>query len=163
MQNSVAIVILDESRQKVVTFLRGDVSVWVLPGGAIDPGETPEEAAVREAKEETGLDVEIVRKVGEYEAKRLAKGITHLFEARATSGSLQDSPESIGVDYYQINSLPQLFFPIHETWIKETLERSPLICRELHELTYGAFLKFLLFHPIRVLHFLFAKWVRARF
>ena len=39
---------------------------WALPGGRMDPGETVEQTIVREVKEETGLDVEIVRKIGEY-------------------------------------------------------------------------------------------------
>lgn len=39
---------------------------WALPGGRMDPGETIEQTCVREVKEETGLDVVIVRKVGEY-------------------------------------------------------------------------------------------------
>ena len=34
---------------------------WTRPGGAMEVGETPEEAVVREVKEETGIDVEIVR------------------------------------------------------------------------------------------------------
>jgi 8-oxo-dGTP pyrophosphatase MutT (NUDIX family) len=38
---------------------------WVFPKGHIEVGESPEEAAVREAAEETGLGVEIVRPVGE--------------------------------------------------------------------------------------------------
>jgi 8-oxo-dGTP diphosphatase len=39
---------------------------WALPGGRLDPGETIEQCCIREVKEETGLDVSIVRKVGEY-------------------------------------------------------------------------------------------------
>ncbi len=39
---------------------------WALPGGRMDPGESIEQTCVREIKEETGLDVVIVRKVGEY-------------------------------------------------------------------------------------------------
>lgn len=41
---------------------------WALPGGFIDYGERPEDAAVREVKEETGLDVELVSLLGVYGA-----------------------------------------------------------------------------------------------
>lgn len=44
---------------------------WVFPKGWIDPGETPQEAALREVREETGLRAEIVSEVGQagYEAE----------------------------------------------------------------------------------------------
>ena len=42
---------------KVILVKRRDCPVWVLPGGKIDDGETPEEAIIRETKEETGYDV----------------------------------------------------------------------------------------------------------
>jgi 8-oxo-dGTP diphosphatase len=35
--------------------------VWTLPGGGLEPGETPAEAAVRETKEEVNLDVKVLR------------------------------------------------------------------------------------------------------
>ena len=41
---------------------------WVIPGGGVEFGETIQEAAIREIKEETNLDVEIIKFIGSYES-----------------------------------------------------------------------------------------------
>jgi A/G-specific adenine glycosylase len=61
--------------------------LWEFPGGKIVPGETPQEAAIREAREETGLMVEPVAVLGEL---RAAHGehevILHLVHCRVIDG-----------------------------------------------------------------------------
>lgn len=51
---------------KVLLQRRGDSHKWGFPGGAIELGEAPEMTAVREAKEETGLEVSIGKLIGVY-------------------------------------------------------------------------------------------------
>ncbi len=54
----------DQSRVLLVKHSNG--GVWVAPGGAIDPGETPQDAVVREVWEETALHVEPTRFLGSF-------------------------------------------------------------------------------------------------
>jgi ADP-ribose pyrophosphatase YjhB (NUDIX family) len=74
---------------------------WALPGGFVDYGESLEEAAVREAKEETSLDIELVRQFHTYsDPRRDPRGhtITTVFIARATGEPLaRDDARAIGV------------------------------------------------------------------
>jgi len=55
------VLLFDENHQKVLMVKnKGEnSSYYTLPGGAVEDGETLEEAAVREVKEETGVDIEI--------------------------------------------------------------------------------------------------------
>ena len=80
------------SEDGVVLIRRGTdpyEGMWALPGGFVEVGETVENAAVREAKEETNLDVELEKLVGVYsEPDRDPRGhnVSVTFLARITGG-----------------------------------------------------------------------------
>lgn len=81
-----------------------------LPSGHVEYGESPAEAAVREAKEETGLDVEVVRSLGwEFKRNRGYPGpmASFFFEARAVGGHLVESEEG-RLQVYPIGVFPSI-------------------------------------------------------
>ena len=70
--------------------------LWSLPKGHIEPGETAEEAAVREVAEETGIRGEVIGELGTIDfwfvadGRRIHKTVRH-FLLRAVSGELSDA------------------------------------------------------------------------
>jgi 8-oxo-dGTP pyrophosphatase MutT (NUDIX family) len=74
--------------------------VLALPKGHVDPGETPDQTALREVREETGVDAELVEKLGEVryfyqrDGRRIFKRVTfYLFAYR--DGSLDDHDDEV--------------------------------------------------------------------
>lgn len=79
-----AIVILDDKIALLERHRQGK-RYFVFPGGGIDRGETPEQAAIREAFEETGLQIVIESLVAEY----IFRGnLEYFFLARPVGGQL---------------------------------------------------------------------------
>jgi 8-oxo-dGTP diphosphatase len=72
---------------------------WMVPGGALEWGETLEQAAVREVREETGIEIEIERFVETIEAITPGDPGFHFvimdYAARAVSGSLQAASDAL--------------------------------------------------------------------
>ena len=82
---------------------------WSFPSGYVDAGEVLEEAAMREAKEETGLDVRIQRLLGAYSSAG-ERVIFIAYAARVTGGRIEVGAECQDVRFFPPDSLPPLAF-----------------------------------------------------
>jgi 8-oxo-dGTP diphosphatase len=65
MRTRAGIVLIEDDKVALIERHRAGLEYFVFPGGGVDPGETPEQAAVREAREELGIEVAIQRKLVE--------------------------------------------------------------------------------------------------
>lgn len=105
--------------QKILLTKRSDFEVWCLPGGHTDEGESVAETAVREAKEEIGVDVELARYVGVY--SRLGGDSTihlHLFNAKVIGGGIKPQPEEVlDIQFFALDNLPEHMFWWHRQMI----------------------------------------------
>lgn len=97
---SAATIVLNEKKE--ILLIRGPWRGWEMPGGQVEEGESLKEAAVRETKEETGIDIEILKFCGIFQNVR--KSICNtLFLAKPVGGKLTTSSESLEVGFYPIN------------------------------------------------------------
>ncbi len=145
-------------KKQVLLILRDDIPVWTLPGGGIEKGETPENAAIRECFEETGLKTVIKRKVGLYTPSSFLTSDLHLFLLEEIGGELCPSIESPKVEFFPLDSLPKHFPKVHKKFLEDCQKNYPFILKKKIEgcSLLELFLQLLL-HPVFVLRFLWLK------
>jgi ADP-ribose pyrophosphatase YjhB (NUDIX family) len=96
---------------EILLLQRSDSGIWLYPTGWADIGYSPSEVAVKEVKEETGIDVEVRRLIGVFDGLRL--GFTRvplyslIFLCHAVGGELAGHPlETLDVGWFAPNDLP---------------------------------------------------------
>ena len=104
---STVVLFKDDSKKEVFLVFRSDYPIWGTTGGAIEPGETPEEATLREAYEETGFTVKVVRYVGLYRRKTAnVEYKSYLFEGRVVSGKFRPEFPGCRGKWFSVDRLP---------------------------------------------------------
>ncbi|MFU8875510.1 NUDIX hydrolase [Micromonospora sp. SL4-19] len=116
---AVTVFVQDEGG-RVLLIRRSDNSLWALPGGAQDVGESTVQAAVREVEEETGLHVEVTGISGiysdpahviAYDNGEVRQEFSICLRARVVDGMVRTSSESSEVKWVEPESIQAL--PIH--------------------------------------------------
>ncbi len=111
MISSLAVILRDRKVLLIKRGLEPHKGHWCPPGGVIDMGESPEEATVREVKEETGLDVSVKVKLGEVLGP-ITDRYLGVFLCAVEGGVLEPSlPEVSGVRWFPYEELHRLKMP----------------------------------------------------
>jgi 8-oxo-dGTP diphosphatase len=80
MRIRAGIVLIKENKVALIERYRAGSHYFTFPGGGVDEGETPEQAAIREAREELGIQVAIKQKVAEVQFRQNSRQIYFLVE-----------------------------------------------------------------------------------
>ncbi|MEU8121321.1 NUDIX domain-containing protein [Spirillospora sp. NPDC049024] len=113
---AVTVAVRDE-RGRVLLIKRTDNGLWALPGGAQDIGESVEDAAIREVREETGINVGITglsgiysdpRHVIAYDDGEVRQEFSICFHAAPLGGKLRESSESRRVEWIEASEIKGL-------------------------------------------------------
>ena len=98
---------------------------WALPGGRVDSGETVEQTIVREVKEETGLDVAIVSKIGDYHEQGVQDGVEYdyypaCFLVKTVGGEIKKQESEIeDIKLFSLSDIPEAMAFEHAQMIKD--------------------------------------------
>ncbi|MEO8863250.1 MAG: NUDIX hydrolase [Candidatus Saccharimonadales bacterium] len=97
--------------------------LWNLAAGHVDKDESIESAAVREAKEETGLDVELVDKIGIWH-EEVEGPIRHAFTVKIIGGEVRPQPDEIlDVKWFTYDEITKMYSDgkLRVEWIFEAI------------------------------------------
>lgn len=95
--------------------------LWNFPAGKVDLGESLEQAAIREAKEESGYDVELVKEIDIFHAQA-TDVVKHAYEAKIIGGELNfPDDEILDAKWFTPEEIKQMKDKLRGGWILETI------------------------------------------
>jgi 8-oxo-dGTP diphosphatase len=161
-ERSVTAVVVDPARRRVLLHLRGDVWLWSLPGGGVEPGESWEGAAIREVREETGYEIVLDRLVGEYQRPQLGD-TKRCFAGHVVGGAARvRPPETIRVAWHPLDRLPPNRLPLHREYVVDTLADWPAPVRKVQRQSRRTQLALRLVYGLADLLARLRRWVVPR-
>ncbi|MCL2257087.1 MAG: NUDIX hydrolase [Candidatus Bathyarchaeota archaeon] len=98
---------------------------WALPGGRMELGEVVEQTCVREVREETGLDVEVVYKLGDYHEYGCREGVVYdyyptCFVVEVVGGEVRGQESEVQeIELFSLNELPSPLAFEHDRMIND--------------------------------------------
>jgi ADP-ribose pyrophosphatase YjhB (NUDIX family) len=102
---------------------------WTLPAGFVEYGEHVEECAVREMKEETGIEVELTGLFGAYMAQDdpRVQVVLLLYEGKRVGGELMPGDDAADARFVPVDDLPgEIAFRAHEMALADIREKRDL-------------------------------------
>jgi ADP-ribose pyrophosphatase YjhB (NUDIX family) len=102
-------IIIEQEEGVALILRRNEPQQWAIPGGYCDYGESLEQAAVREAREETGLEVELIEQFHTYSDPQRdprQHNITTVYIARAIGGTLHAQDDAQEIAIFSEDDLP---------------------------------------------------------
>jgi ADP-ribose pyrophosphatase YjhB (NUDIX family) len=115
-------IIIEQDEGIILILRRNEPHKWAIPGGFCDYGESLEEAAVREAREETGLEVKLIEQFHTYSDPRRdprQHNITTVFIAQSIGGTLQAQDDAQEVGVFSEDALPVELAFDHDQILKD--------------------------------------------
>ncbi len=108
---------------KILLTQREDFETWILPSGGVEDGESLAQAAIRETKEETGLDVELTSLVGVYSRLgNMSPVHAILFTAKPVGGEIKcQEGETIAVEWFSFDQIPTPLSAGHKKRIEDAI------------------------------------------
>ncbi len=126
------VVIKKDDKYLLVQENKGKIrGLWNLPAGKVEEGLTIVENAIKEAKEETGYDVKIIKKIGIFQ--RDGESVRHAFEAEIIGGELDFPKEEIrDVKWFTIEEIIKMKDKLRSYWVLGAIE----LMNEQHKMNH---------------------------